>query len=127
MTRAILIGDGQTELYNSLRRLITNVEPWQIEQTPHRAFLEDGTEYELFVGKGAYIKRIFSKKTDWKSDFPFSDARVISEQGARRQELRDLLIEGLAISGRLNSSEQKDHFTLEEVLIIFEERLGCIS
>lgn len=124
MERAIFSGDSQVELYKSMDMLISDVEYWILEQTPCRAFLEDGTEYELYVAKGAHIKYPFIKKTRWVSDFLHTDAKILSAPPGKSDELTQILKEGLLKSNKLSDVEQEIDHSLEDILQIFEERLG---
>ncbi|WP_373475663.1 hypothetical protein [Sphingorhabdus sp.] len=124
MERAIFSGDGQIELFTSMDVLVNNVEYWLLEQTPCRAFLEDGTEYELFIAEGAHINRPLSAKAYWVADFRHTSARPLSEVGAKRDELTRILKSGLSKSNRLSEVEQKIDYSLEHALQLFVERLG---
>lgn len=119
--RAILVGCGEVDVFEDMQKLVRYVEWPEAESGDYRAFLEDGTEYELLSVKGGYVKRIFSRKYDWIDDFKYTDIRILSAPAVRYEDLRNILASW--VKGYLNE-EGIDTMSVEELVERIVQQYG---
>lgn len=118
--RAVLTGDGQVLLFENMETLCRYIEWQDVARGGFRAFLEDGTEFTLFVDQGAYIKGAFDKNPKWIGDFKYTSSE--KSNNVDRNFLKNAILDYILLPDA-DSCDLKEA-SLEHLVNIFEQKRG---